>query len=107
MSYILLPYFKNNPKTDSYFTINTQSSSIYSLVISKYDIFDNSTKFLTELYNTTIFVYNDQNLETFKILSLENIQEISFGKFFAAGPMSEVGHMSLHHNFSFVYIYSL
>jgi hypothetical protein len=78
MSYILLPYFKNNPKTDSYFTINTQASSTYTLVISHNDIFNNSTKFLTELYNTTIYVYNNLNLGTFKILNLVNNNNKSY-----------------------------
>ena len=63
MSYILLPYFKNNPKTDSYFTMDDnytgfytpdtsnskKLSKIYTIIVSKKDIFGKSTEFLSML----------------------------------------------------------
>jgi len=92
MSYILLPYFKNNPKTDSYFTMDDnytgfytpdtsnskKLSKIYTIIVSKKDIFGKSTEFLSKLNNTTIYIYNILNLESITILNLKNDDNNSY-----------------------------
>jgi hypothetical protein len=92
MSYILIPCFEKIPRTDSYFTIDNnysgfytpnasnskKLSKIYTIVVSKKDIFGKSTEFLSKLNNTTIYIYNILNLETIKILNLKISDDKSY-----------------------------